>query len=47
MFELAMNAWEEAAHTFKQEKLLKFELNFNGKTRAQFRNILKRLKEQK
>ena len=34
MFKLAMNAWEEAAHTFKQEKLLKFELNFNGKTRA-------------
>lgn len=34
MFELAMNAWEETAHTFEQEKLLKFELNLNGKTRA-------------
>ena len=34
MFELAMNAWEEAAHTFEQEKLLKFEFNLSGKTRA-------------
>lgn len=34
MFELAMNAWEEAMHTCEQEKLLKFELNLNGETRA-------------
>ena len=36
MLELVMNAWEEAVHTFEQEKLLKFDLNLNGKTRAQF-----------
>lgn len=29
-----MNAWEEAVRTFEQEKLLKFDLNLNGKTRA-------------
>ena len=34
LFELAMNAWEEAMHTCEQEKLLKFELNLNGETRA-------------
>ena len=34
MFELAMSAREETAHTFEQEKRLKFELNLNGKTRA-------------
>lgn len=34
MFDLAMNAWEEAMHTCEQEKLLKFELNLNGETRA-------------
>ena len=34
MFELAMSALEETAHTFEEEKLLKFKLNLNGKTRA-------------
>lgn len=34
MLESGMNAWEEAVHTFEQEKLLKFDLNLNGKTRA-------------
>ena len=34
MCELAMSAREETAHTFEQEKRLKFELNLNGKTRA-------------
>ena len=34
MCELAMSDREETAHTFEQEKRLKFELNLNGKTRA-------------
>lgn len=36
MLELGMNAWEEAVRTFEQEKLLKFDLNLNGKTRVYF-----------